>query len=239
MRWVKITMDNATVVSVPFAGGHVVAVKISDEVYVAVKPICEAIGLDWGGQYKRIQRDALLREGMSVMTMPSSGGPQEAVYLSISLLNGWLLGVSETRVRPELRERLIKYRRECHEVLFNHFNKKNPEKKGPEQKLLPPVDWSRVKGCTGKSALSDDPDEPESITVPLEDEEQEMLAKFHAIMSDSDVSMMRPLVYRCCEQHEGEKLRMRKFAQGILIGEPSSASTDRFRSVRKYFMERT
>lgn len=32
----------------------------SDEQLVAIKPICEAIGIDWEGQRQRIERDEIL-----------------------------------------------------------------------------------------------------------------------------------------------------------------------------------
>ena len=39
------------------------------------------------------------------------------------MLNGWLFGVDVNRVRPELRERLMQYQRECFQVLNAHFNR--------------------------------------------------------------------------------------------------------------------
>ena len=36
--------------------------------YVAVKPICENLGLDWSSQKKRIERDDVLNSTMVIMT---------------------------------------------------------------------------------------------------------------------------------------------------------------------------
>ena len=84
---------------------------------VAMKPICEAIGLQWEAQLKRIKRHPVLSQGVSIMDTPSAGGEQEATCLPLDYLNGWLSGVDASRVRPEIRERLVQYQRECFAAL--------------------------------------------------------------------------------------------------------------------------
>lgn len=90
--------------------------------YVAMKPICENIGLQWEAQLKRIQRNAILNTAMSMMDTPTNGGKQKTACLPLDYLNGWLFGVDAKRVKPEIRERLLTYQRECFRVLNNHFN---------------------------------------------------------------------------------------------------------------------
>lgn len=46
------------------------------------------------------------------------------VFLKLDLLNGWLFGISETRVKPELKEKVLNYKRRCYAVLANHFKPK-------------------------------------------------------------------------------------------------------------------
>lgn len=91
--------------------------------YVAMKPIVENIGLDWVSQHKKIQRNEILKSGMVMMTIPASDGKTyETACLPLDYLNGWLFGVDARRVKPEIRERLLTYQRECFRVLNNHFN---------------------------------------------------------------------------------------------------------------------
>ena len=90
--------------------------------YVAMKPIVENIGLDWKAQYDRIKRHAVLSEGMVMMTTPSKGGEQQTICLPLDYLNGWLFGVEANRVKPQIRESLLQYQRECFRVLNEHFN---------------------------------------------------------------------------------------------------------------------
>ena len=92
-----------------------------DKPYVLMKPICENIGLDWNSQKKRINRNAVLSKGKVMMTSPSNGGDQEYIALPLGMLNGWLMGVDANKVRPEIKDTLIKYQLECYDVLYQHF----------------------------------------------------------------------------------------------------------------------
>jgi len=113
------------IVTVNFRGDELYGFKQDDGVFVALKPICEAIGLSWGSQYNRIMRDPVLSQGVSIMKTPfASHGAQEVVCLTMELVNGWLFGVETTRIKDEaIRERVILYQRECYGVLFKHFYK--------------------------------------------------------------------------------------------------------------------
>lgn len=74
--------------------------------YVAMKPVCENIGLDWVSQYKKIQRNDILNSGMVIMTIPAADGKSyETACLPLEYLNGWLFGIDAKRVKPEIRER--------------------------------------------------------------------------------------------------------------------------------------
>ena len=102
-------------------------------VYVPLRPICDYLGLDWSAQLQRINRDAVLSEvtqGVVITTTPSpdgrGGGPQEMTCLPLDYLNGWLFGVNASRVKSDLRERLITYQRECYRVLSRHFTSPAP-----------------------------------------------------------------------------------------------------------------
>jgi hypothetical protein len=61
--------------TVQFHGATLFAVTIDLVHYVALKPICEALGLNWVGQLQRTKRDAVLRKGMCVTHMVEAEGP--------------------------------------------------------------------------------------------------------------------------------------------------------------------
>jgi hypothetical protein len=108
-------------VSVQFHDQSLTAAVIDGKPYVAMKPICENIGLDWKSQYNRIKRHQVLNSGVVMMTMPSKSGEQETLMLPLDYLNGWLFGIDVSRIKAELKPRLLEYQRECFRVLAEHF----------------------------------------------------------------------------------------------------------------------
>ena len=116
--------------TVEFYGDELVAVRAqSGGIYVPVRPICELLDVDFDGQRRRINRDPVLSEAvMSVVVTttdidPSSRRPRSSEMLALPLdyISGFLFGISATRVKEEIRERLIRYQKECYKVLHEAF----------------------------------------------------------------------------------------------------------------------
>ncbi|MGX9911937.1 phage antirepressor N-terminal domain-containing protein [Bordetella bronchiseptica] len=118
-------MNQITPTSVEFHDATLFVATINAVNYVAIKPISDALGLEWSAQFRRIKRHPVLTEAIAIMAIPSTGGEQKTLALRLDKLNGWLFGVSINRVRPEFRERLIQYQRECFDVLAQHFGANN------------------------------------------------------------------------------------------------------------------
>ncbi|MBP8000044.1 MAG: phage antirepressor N-terminal domain-containing protein [Chloroflexi bacterium] len=117
-------------VTIDFYGDEIpAALVVIDEagrqvVYVPVRPLVEYMGLSWSGQRERIKRDAVLSamaQGVRVTRTPEQGGSQVMLCLPLDYINGFLFGINANRVKPELRERLITYQRECYQVLAAAF----------------------------------------------------------------------------------------------------------------------
>ena len=127
-----------SIVSVNFHGTDLYGFKSDSGDFVALKPIVEAIGLGWGSQYNRLNRDPILSEGVSVMKMPFAGNAgQEVVCLRIDLLQGWLFTIDSARIKDDLvRERVLLYQRECFKVLHEHFT----GRRSPRVDVEPPDD---------------------------------------------------------------------------------------------------
>ena len=92
------------------------------QVYVPLRPICDLLGLNWSAQTRRLHRDPVLSEetqGVAITATP--GGKQEMLCLPLDYLNGWLFGINADRVKSELRNRVIRYQRECYRVLSEAF----------------------------------------------------------------------------------------------------------------------
>jgi hypothetical protein len=111
---------------IDFYGDDVTAVLVPTEaapqIYVPVRALCDYLGLSWSGQRERILRDPVLSEAVhSVRVTRTERGERDVLALPLDLLPGWLFGISAARVREELRDKIIRYQRECFRVLWDAF----------------------------------------------------------------------------------------------------------------------
>lgn len=115
---------------VAFYGDEVTAVRADDGVvYVPLRPLCDIIGVDWSAQYRRIKRDLVLNQvaiSVAITTMdtdPHSKTPHtsELLCLPLDYLNGWLFGINASRVKDEIRDKLVQYQLECYRILAEAF----------------------------------------------------------------------------------------------------------------------
>lgn len=92
-------------------------------VYVPIRPLCNYLGIAWTAQRQRILRDPVLSEELRpvIVTITGTGQEVESLCLPLDFLNGWLFGINASRVKEEVRERLIRYQRECYRVLSEAF----------------------------------------------------------------------------------------------------------------------
>ena len=98
--------------------------------YTAMKPICENIGLDWKSQYSRMKRDDVLNSTMVIITIVAEDGKKrEMICLPIEYINGWLFGIDINRCKPEIRDTLIKYKKECYQALHDYWFNGKAERK--------------------------------------------------------------------------------------------------------------
>ncbi len=107
---------------VPFYGDELVAVQQPDgTIYVLFARLCENLGLKREGQVRRVQRHAVLSEGLVSLAVRTDGGVQTAQCLRLDLLPLWMSGLQAQRVRPELQPKLISYQKEAAVVLWQAF----------------------------------------------------------------------------------------------------------------------
>lgn len=107
---------------VVFYEDTIVAVRLDEgDVYVPIRPICDNLGLALAGQRERINRDPVLSEAVISVSVTLTQQAREMLCLPLKYIPGWLFGINAARVKPELRERIIRYQRECYEVLSEAF----------------------------------------------------------------------------------------------------------------------
>lgn len=111
--------------SIDFYGDELIVISLEGEPYIPIRPICDFLGLSWSGQSERIRRDAVLSEATATVRVTRTEGnrqvSRELLCLPLDYLNGWLFGVNAGRVKEGLRERLIRYQKDCYRVLAQAF----------------------------------------------------------------------------------------------------------------------
>lgn len=108
----------------------ITAVLIEDEqgvqqVYVPLRPIIDNLGLDWAGQFQRINRDAVLpNKILSIVvttTRNNLDAKREMTCLHLDYLGGFLFGINANRVKAEVQEALVSYQENCYQVIRDAF----------------------------------------------------------------------------------------------------------------------
>lgn len=112
----------SNLVSVQFNHQTLTATLVDGIPHVALKPICNQLDLDWAAQFSKIKRHPVLNSTVVMMTMVAEDGrTREMLMLPLTYLNGWLFGIDAKRVKPEAKEAVLMYQRECFNVLAAHF----------------------------------------------------------------------------------------------------------------------
>lgn len=101
-------------------GGEIDVVRDEDGVWVSVRRVCEALGLDRKAQQEKLQARPWATGGMKPL-IGSDSKSREHYCLHLDALPMWLATIEASRVRAELRPRLELYQREAARVLREHF----------------------------------------------------------------------------------------------------------------------
>lgn len=117
-------------VTIPFYDDNLIVQLGEDgEIYVALRPIVEALGLSWGSQLNRIKRDAVLSKKMQTLSVfitntqgSGEGQRREVVCLPKQYISGFLFGISAGRIKdPQLQAKVIQFQEEAHLFLDAAF----------------------------------------------------------------------------------------------------------------------
>lgn len=98
--------------------GRRIAVLLADGTWwVAVKPICEALGIKYEAQFERLQSHKILGQLFRKQGMVAADNRlREMVCLPEKFIYGWLFSINSDNAQ------LLEFQRECYEVLYNHFH---------------------------------------------------------------------------------------------------------------------
>lgn len=105
-------------------GKNVWFLRKDEGYFIAIKPICEALGVDYIQQFKNLKVDSILGAELCKYTMQVPGDqPRNFICLPEKFIYGWLFSVkSESPV-------LLEYKKKVYDILFNHFHGSLTERK--------------------------------------------------------------------------------------------------------------
>jgi len=114
---------------IQFYDDELTGAQVADgTVYIPLRPICDYLQLNWSGQRQRTLRDAALAETVQTVEITTNQGLRPMFCLPLEMLPGWLFGLNENKVRPDLQAKVKRYRRECFTVLWRAFG---PQRASP------------------------------------------------------------------------------------------------------------
>jgi hypothetical protein len=117
-------------VAIPFYEDTLIVQLGEDgEIYVALRPIVEALGLSWGSQLNRIKRDAVLSKKMQTLSVfitntqgTGVGQHRDVICLPKQYISGFLFGISPNRIKDEtIRAKVLQFQEEAHLILDAAF----------------------------------------------------------------------------------------------------------------------
>lgn len=110
-------MENSNEKFLEFNGNILLFVCINGNNWVAIKPICQALNVDYSAQYRRLKRDPILASayGVHPIQVPNE---QLRTFACVPELYvyGFIFGIASKS------ETLTEYKKQCYKLLFDHFH---------------------------------------------------------------------------------------------------------------------
>lgn len=108
------------IIRVPFHGTSIVA--NADGTQIAIRPICDSIGLAYGAQRNRLQRQPWATVSM-MNTVGADGKQRGMLAVDRRTLTMWLATIETSRIKnDQARDLLIAFQREAADALDAYFN---------------------------------------------------------------------------------------------------------------------
>lgn len=100
-----------------FHGQELYFSLINGQWFIAIKPICNALEVNFNRQFQNLKTDPIFSRVFAIQQMhDKSNRLQEMACLPERFIYGWLISIKSAS------ESLIKYKLECYEVLFEYFH---------------------------------------------------------------------------------------------------------------------
>ena len=122
---------------VTFHGDTIFCVTLDNQPYAPMRPLVENMGLGWASQSQKLNSNKE-RWGVTIIVTPSEGGEQQTLCMPVRKLPAFLASINPRKVKPELREKIELYQRECDDALWDYWTKGRAERRVAQPDALAP-----------------------------------------------------------------------------------------------------
>ena len=126
------------------------------DILIPIRPICDALGVAYHGQYMKIKDDKFLSSTVMLsITVGADGKQREMVCIPLRFIFGWLFTINPANVSEGAKESVMRYRLECYNALYDHFamvRQRQLDENREEIRLLDEI--SRAKDTLSESKAS-------------------------------------------------------------------------------------
>lgn len=92
------------------------------EQLVAVKPVCEILGVAYQSQQAKLKEHPVFSSVITLSVTTGSDGKQyEMLCIPFKFFAGWLFGINPDNVKEEARESIMQFQLKCNEILYEYF----------------------------------------------------------------------------------------------------------------------
>lgn len=114
----------------------VIVTAQNGERLVPIKPICEAFGIDYSTQLKKVKENEILFPVVGLSPTTGADGKQyEMMCIPLKYVFGWLFTISSKNVNEDAKTGLIEYQKMCYDALYDYFSAHAQYIEEKEQKL--------------------------------------------------------------------------------------------------------
>lgn len=92
------------------------------EQLVAIKPVCEILGVAYPPQYTKLKEHPIFGSAITLsVTTGADGKAYEMACIPMRFFPGWLFSINPNNVKEEVREQLLEYQMKCNDILYDYF----------------------------------------------------------------------------------------------------------------------
>ena len=122
-NWEPETKADKQLSVVKFYDDELLLVNVNGEPFVVMRRIVENLGLDWEGQRQKLQGErykscALLKKAQ----LPNDNQHRQIFLLSLEMLPTWLMTLTPERLKSPIKEKVVKYQKECSQALWLYWS---------------------------------------------------------------------------------------------------------------------